>query len=65
MNLVLADLLSSDLASDGVQSRGCRGQRTRRDLWGSDGPVVPVTADKKLVSRASNLATSLLGEGGN
>lgn len=62
MNLVLADLLSSDLASDGVQSRGCRGQRTRLfrmtygEQWSGNaayGGGGGLTVEKKLRSHMS------------
>ena len=71
MNLVLAGLLPSDLASNGVKSRECRERMTRpvsttfggtmiwqRDIWG-DGSLM---AEKKLVSRVSDLAACCTGK---
>ena len=74
MNLVLVGLLPSDLASDGVKSRGCQGRRTRlvgvTYVGGSRsvtyGTMVRQWSDngEEACLRVSDLAASLLGKEG-
>lgn len=73
MNLILAGLLSSKLGNNGAMTRECQVWRTRPvdvTCVGSSGLAVRPIGDgglateKKLVSRASDLAASLCREGG-